>query len=434
MVYINKLSLLIELNYEYKPKNDGDKMKLGLNNDGIQRANRCLVLKLMLENDVISRLELVKRTGLRKATITNIINEFLEMGVIKEAGYIKRDSERKTEALQLTIPSAKIISLRITSKSYSIYTYSLNGVMEQEIQQSYPKTKDVSQIMNEIIAHVNELVAQHGEDHILGLSIGLPGPYVRRNAKKFTIVTGFEQLSKIDVQNRFQSKFPFPVITEHDAKLSAFAEWKNLKEQPTGIDKILVGIQTIGVGVGAGIIFNGKIVSGSLGIAGEIGHMGISVNEAHAAGGKGEFEHYASTEAAKRYIEERLFEFPDSVLTMESDYQSIKKAYLDGDQLAVNVMKKLAWMVGYGIANIVYVLNPDTIIIGSDYPNYESFLNEVKLAVRQRMHADIFEGVSIRFSDIAQDTTLLGGYYLTLETLIQNQQILDCIKQIVGYE
>jgi predicted NBD/HSP70 family sugar kinase len=412
--------------------NQKDFMKLGLNNEGIQRVNRCLVLKLMLENEVVSRPELVKKTGLRKATITNIVNEFLDMGIIKEVGYTKRDSERKTGALRLEIPSAKILSLRITSKSYLIYTYNLAGGIEYEFRREYSGSPDVDRMMEEIISHIKDLIIRYGEDNTLGLCIGLPGPYIRRNTRHIAIVTGFEQLSKIDVQNRFKDCFAFPVITEHDAKLSAFAEWKNLREQPGGIDKILVGIQTIGVGVGAGIVLNGKIVGGSLGIAGEIGHMGININEVHSKAGNGEYERYASIEAARRYIEERLFEFPNSVLTAGSDYQEIKEAYLDGDPLAVNAMKKLAWMVGYGIANIVYVLNPDTIIIGPDYPNCELFLTEVKEAVGQRMHSDIFEGVSIRFSEIAQDTTLLGGYYLILETFIQNQQILNYIKRVVS--
>jgi predicted NBD/HSP70 family sugar kinase len=384
----------------------------------------------MLENTVVSRPELIKKTGLRKATITNIVNEFLDMGIIKEVGYTKRDSERKTGALRLEIPSAKIISLRITSKNYLIYIYRLNGEIEHEIRQEYSESPDVDHIIDEITSHIRDLIIRYGKENILGLCIGLPGPYIRRNTKHIAIVTGFEQLSKIDVQNRFMNCFDFPVITEHDAKLSAFAEWKKLEEQPADIDKILVGIQTIGVGMGAGIVLNGRIVSGSLGIAGEIGHMGININEAHSKTGSGEYEQYASIAATRRYLEERLFEFPNSVITAESDYQEIKEAYLNGDALAVNVMKKLAWMVGYGIANIVYVLNPDTIIIGSDYPNYEPFLNEVRLAISQRMHLDIFEGVSIRFSEITQDTTLLGGYYLILENLIQNQQILDCIKRI----
>jgi predicted NBD/HSP70 family sugar kinase len=404
--------------------------KLGLNNEGIQRANRILVLKLMLENRVVSRPELIKKTGLQKATITNIVNEFLDMGIIKEVGYTKRESERKTGALRLEIPSTKIISLRITSKNYLIYTYNLTGEIDHEIRQEYSGKPDIERIMDEITSHIQDLIIKHGKDNILGLCIGLPGPYIRRNTKHIAIVTGFEQLSKIDVQNRFTNCFDFLVITEHDAKLSAFAEWKNLNEQPADVDKILVGIQTIGVGMGAGIVFNGKIVRGALGIAGEIGHMGINIHEVHSKTGGGEYEQYASIAATRRYLEERLFEFSDSVLTAASDYQDIKKAYLDGDALAVNVMKKLAWMVGYGIANIIYVLNPDTIIIGSDYPNYEPFLNEVMVAIKQRMHSDIFEGISIRFSEITQDTTLLGGYYLVLETLIQNQQILNYVKRI----
>jgi predicted NBD/HSP70 family sugar kinase len=312
-----------------------------------------------------------------------------------------------------------------------IYLYNLHGIIEQEIQKAYDGQKDIGAIIDEITGSVQNFCDLHGEKNILGLCIGLPGLYIRRESMHIAIVTGFEQLSKIDVQTRFQERFPFPVITEHDAKLSAFAEWKNNSLQPGGVDKILVGIQTIGVGAGAGIVFNGKIVSGSLGIAGEIGHMGINFHEVYSHMGRGEYEQYASTETTRQYLKERLFEFPNTVLTSESGYPEIKKAYLEGDELAVAIMKKLAWMVGYGIANIIFVLNPDTIIIGPEYPSDDNFLYEIKESVKHRVPAEIFEVISIRFSDISQDTTLLGGYHLTLETLLNNQQLYNRIKQVV---
>ena len=376
-------------------------MNLGLNNEGVQRANRCLILQLMLEDGIVSRAELVKKTGLRKATITNIINEFLEIGIVHEAGDIKKASdERKRETLELDIPQARIISLRITSEKYVIYLYNLKKEIIKEMEAPLPDTNDVDSLMDELISKVNDLVALSGEKNILGLCVGLPGPYIRRPQKNIAVVTGFEQLSKIDVQKKMEEAFPFFVITEHDAKLSAFAEWKNIGGELQGIDKILVNIQTVGVGVGAGIILNGKIISGALGIAGEIGHMGININEVYTEYGKGEFEQYASIQAISRYISEKFYEFPDNTLSPNAGYSEIKNAYLKGDRLAESVMHKLAWMVGYGIANIIFMLNPEIVIIGPDYPNSSAFLNEVKKSVRHRTHSDIFEGIPIRFSNL----------------------------------
>ena len=57
-------------------------MKLGINSNEMQKVNRCLVLKILMENSHMTRHELAAKTGLHKTTITNIINEFLDIGII----------------------------------------------------------------------------------------------------------------------------------------------------------------------------------------------------------------------------------------------------------------------------------------------------------------------------------------------------------------
>lgn len=406
-------------------------MKQGLNNDKIQRANRCLVLRFLLEDRIISRLELAKKTGLKKPTITNIINEFLSLGIVKEDGYIKKGDARKTEALRLEVPNARIISIRIISKFYLIGIFDIHGEIKEEYKYDLSNISDAEELVGNINSKIEKIVSRIEEQNIFGLCIGLPGPYVRKGDKKIAIVTGFEYLSKVNIYERFKKDYKFPIFTEHDAKLSAYAEWKNLKTTKQDTDYILVGIQTKRVGVGAGIVINGKIIEGAYGIAGEIGHMGINFNETEVEyGNKGAYEQYSSSEAVKKYVLERSYEFPKSVINAKSEYTDIVRAYMDGDPLAKCAMDKLAWMVGYGVANIIYTLNPNTIIIDSDYPKYIPFLNKIKDAVAQRVHPDIYEDVIIRFSDLTKDSCLLGGYNLVIENILQDQEIFEYIKSI----
>jgi predicted NBD/HSP70 family sugar kinase len=92
------------------------------------------------------------------------------------------------------------------------------------------------------------------------------------------IVSGFEQLRTVDIKKELEKEFDFPVFVGHDAKLATFAEWKYWSQSHKRSDGILLGILSTGQGVGAGIVINGKIVKGKLGIAGEIGYMGINFN------------------------------------------------------------------------------------------------------------------------------------------------------------
>ena len=63
-------------------------MKLGINIEDVQKKNRCIVLQTLMEHSEISRVDLVRITNLNKATITNIIQNFLELGIVKNVGSI----------------------------------------------------------------------------------------------------------------------------------------------------------------------------------------------------------------------------------------------------------------------------------------------------------------------------------------------------------
>ena len=175
------------------------------------------------------------------------------------------------------------------------------------------------------------------------------------------------------------------------------------------------------------------MVRGQIGTAGEIGHMGINFNACRASGNNcGIYEYYSGTESAVRYMLERLFEFPESSLNEFSTYQDIVTAYKEREPLATYAMEKLAWMLGYGIANIIYLINPDCIILDEDYPDYPPFLEKVKQTLKEFVHPYILESISVRFSDSKDDTILLGGYYLVLEQRFQENTLIDYIKEAVG--
>lgn len=118
------------------------------------------------------------------------------------------------------------------------------------------------------------------------------------------------------------------MITEHDAHLSALAEWKELPVEERNSCTCLLALQSIGIGIGAGVILNGKIVEGAIGIAGEIGQMGIWFSgPKNKKGHRGVWENYASSASVKDYLRTRLHEFPSTSLSETSTYEEILSAY-----------------------------------------------------------------------------------------------------------
>lgn len=408
-------------------------MKYGLNSNDIQKENRTLVLKILLENGSMTRTDLSRRVGLQKATITNIINEFLEVGIIATEG--DAASGRRGELIYLKLNGIYIMSISINRKDYQICIYTPNGKTVNHIKIQFAANSDIYEILDGLKTNALKLIEQYGKQHIIGVSLGLPGPYIRKNMdndKEVNIVSEFEQLTMINIHKELESALGLKVMSEHDAKLSAYAEWKNANELHENKNASLITLTSIGIGIGAGIIINGNVVEGQLGIAGEIGHMGINYNGKFKNGRyENTFEYCAGTDSTMRYMLERLYEFPESTLNENSTYHDILNAYKANDPLATYAMEKVAWMLGYGIANIIYFINPDCIILGQEYPDFLPFLDKVQQSVKQFVHPSILESVSIRCSKLSEDTVLLGGYYLVLDKLFKENLFLDQIRQAI---
>lgn len=404
-------------------------MKHGINSNEMQKANRCLVLKIIMENGSITRQKLALKTGLHKATITNIINEFLEIGIITSNNNGK--NVKRGELLRFLAPNMYMVSVAINRKDYRICLYSLDGTAADRVKKKISVHDNVYIIYEQLLNDIKSMISSIPAKNILGICVGMPGPYIRRE-HDIALVTGFEQLSSINIPLMLEKALDIPVLSEHDARLAAYAEWKTREKTQSDPINSLVTLRSIGLGVGAGIVIEGKMVRGQIGIAGEIGHMGINFNAYKTPDANhGIYEYYSGTESAVRYMLERLFEFPDSPLNEFSTYADIVSAYKERDPLAVYAMEKLAWMLGYGISSLVYLVNPDCIILDEDYPDYPPFLEKVKLTLKEFVHPYILETLTVRFSDAKDDTILLGGYYLLLEQRFQENTLVDCIRNAI---
>ncbi len=401
-------------------------MKIGLNSEGMQRANRHLVIGILLEDKSVSRIELSKKTGLNRATITNIINEFLEAGIVKEEGYQREG--RKTGTLCLSCPEAAVLSARLTREFLEVGAFTLDGEVRLKERRAVDSREEIEDIMALLYREIDAAVERAGRENVLGLSVGVPGPYMR-GKRNIAVVSGFEQLSRIDLQRDLEERYPFFVATEHDSQLSALAEWKRLSPETRQEEDSLVAIQSIGVGIGSGIIINGKIFHGATGTAGEVGHMGINFNgEAR----RGIFEAYASTGTARQYVLERMYEFPQSELTDRCDYGKIRDAYFRDDPLAVCAMDNLAWKLAYGLSSIVYLLNPSRIVLSEDYPKCPRFIQKVRENMAGMVNAELMAETVLRYSEIEIDTTLLGGHYLVLDSMLKRDLLMDRLKAVAA--
>lgn len=218
-------------------------------------------------------------------------------------------------------------------------------------------------IIADIAESIKEKMSANSIDRVdvVGVGIGVPGPVKEDGTVLLAANLGW---GKRNIAMELGELLRVPVMAGNDANVAALGEmWRG---GGRGY-KNMVAV-TLGTGVGGGIIIGGKIVSGSTGAGGEIGHIHLEDEEPAACGcgGHGCLEQYASATGVVRIAKKKLaFSDKASVLRdKEITAKDIWDAVKEGDELAIEVAKVYGEYLGKGLAAVANVVNPDIFVIG----------------------------------------------------------------------
>lgn len=219
-------------------------------------------------------------------------------------------------------------------------------------------------ILSDIAKAVDNKLAQEGisKDDVQGIGVGVPGPVNSKGVVNRCVNLGWGVL---DVAEELSSLTSIAVKAGNDANVAALGEmWKGGAEGST--DVIMV---TLGTGVGGGIIVDGKIVAGSNGAGGEIGHITVNKDEIEACncGQYGCLEQYASATGIVRMAKRKLAKTDDATTLRNTEELTAKLIFDEakaGDAVAMGLVDELGEILGSALSNIACVSNPEVIVIG----------------------------------------------------------------------
>ena len=220
------------------------------------------------------------------------------------------------------------------------------------------------EILSDIAKTIDAKIQEKGLDKadIDGVGIGLPGP-VNDNGEIACAVNlywGYKHVSK-----ELGELTGLVAKAGNDANVAALGEaWKGAAEGAAN-----VALLTLGTGVGGGIILNNKIVSGTNGAGGEVGHMPVNIHETEACncGNKGCLEQYASATGIVRVAKQELAAAEEDSVLRSADPLTAKDvldAFKAGDVLGVRIMEKVGEILGAAIGTISCVVDPEAVVIG----------------------------------------------------------------------
>ncbi|HYU97360.1 MAG TPA: ROK family protein [Pyrinomonadaceae bacterium] len=298
-----------------------------------------------------------------------------------------------------------------------VATVDRNGKIYCRKMQPTPQAEKPNEIVRELInaAHAFQPTAPEEGGGISAVSVVVPGTVnvaegVVVKAPNVPCLDGFRLAAALE------SELEWPVILENDANAAAIGElW-----QGAGQGYRTLICVTLGTGVGGGIILDGKLWRGVDGSAGEIGHIGVDpfAGVPCTCGSRGCLEVYASATAIVRMTREARPRYPNSmlhnteVLTSEKVYQAGR----EGDELAIEVFRRMGVYLGIGLASLINVLNPEIVVIGGGLSNgWDLFEKHMHQQVLERAFPIPARRVKIVRAQCGDDAGLLGAARLAFK-------------------
>lgn len=266
-------------------------------------------------------------------------------------------------------------------------------------------------VLGDIAKKINQIFKErhiHIED-VLGFGFGVPGPVSHNKVIKCANL-GWEN---VDVEKEFKAIMgDVKVLVANDATVAAYGEYTKLN-----IKEDIVFI-TLGTGVGGGIIIDDKWLEGAFGAGGEIGHMIIDKTGVPCGcGQRGCLETICGKNGwirlAKECIDLGVYE--TKLDRNNLDPRAIHTLAKQGDQVGIEVVKKVADALGYACSIIAAIVNPHTFIIGGGISNAGYILMD---NLKASFNKYAFYGVKdaqFKLAELSNDAGMYGCYYMVMK-------------------
>mgnify|MGYP001282241206 CR=1 FL=1 len=377
----------------------------------VKQINKSIVLNTIKNNAPISRADIAQKTGLNKGTVSSLVNELIEEHLIYESGLGESSGGRRPIILLFNHQAGFAIGIDLEVNYILGILTDLFGNIVMEIHEKLTMC-EYDQVLKVLKSIIQKLIHATPDSpyEIIGMGIGVPG-LVNNDGVILTAPNlGWKN---IRLKDEIEKTFRIPVYIENEANAGAYGE-KNFGSKKDYHNILYI---SAGIGIGVGIVLNGKLFTGSNGFSGEMGHSIIVADGKECpCGSQGCWELYASEHALlKKAKNANISGITDENVSIEM----LMNLAENGDETVIQIFKEIAKYLGIGINNIVNIFNPDQIIIGNRLAKAKKWLEQpIKDFVKKHSMVYHQRNLSINFSQLEIHSTALGMSALTIESFL----------------
>jgi len=328
---------------------------------GAEGAGASRVLRALHATGAATRSDLCATTGLNRSTVASIVTELAQLGVVEERAGTVGGVGRPSLIVSAVPDAMAVIGWDVRVDTSTAIAMGFGGrILRRWTKEHRRGATDPYEVAARILTGTTEIVEEL-PDHVMWVGMGLampgvidpggdpPRSVVHRGPTMGWVDVDFGAIVRAALAEQFGSHIP--VLLGNDANLGAMAEWTRGAGRGSRTMVFISG----DVGIGGGVVVNGALLTGATGFAGEIGHMRFD-----AAGGPcrcGAVGCWETAIGAETIVRSAG---ADPATTTAQDVYAAARA---GDESARAATISAARAVGQGLASVVNVLNPDTVVL-----------------------------------------------------------------------
>ncbi len=403
----------------------------------VRERNLAIVLNYLWEvGQPISRADLTRTSGLNKTTVGSLLSQLQSWGLVKESGISNQRPGRPGVLIDINPDAGRIIGAEIGVGFITVVVADMKAkVLWRRNVETTEAGKPLTELSQaEVLEQAEHLVQEATTEamtcdcRLFGIGLGLPG-LVNHSTGTLLFAPNLGWRN-VPFRDMWHQRFGVPVIVENEANAAA------LGEHMLGVARQLGDFVYLsaGVGLGGGLVIDGKLYGGTGGYAGELGHMTLEPEGPQCnCGNRGCWEMLVGPRAILQRVRQAAAEgrAPDLLARCSGNANAIQmehvlQAAAQGQPAVLIALAEVGRYLGIGIANLINALNPKMVVLGGVLSAVSPYiLPRAQYELAQRALATAREGTEIKISAFKLDACVMGSVALVLRAILDNPVVWE---------
>jgi predicted NBD/HSP70 family sugar kinase len=377
-------------------------------------TSKGLVLDLIRTLGPISRTDLAAETGLTAATMSNVVRQLLDEGLIHESGLGRPNGGRPVVLLEVDTSARYAVGVQLGGESITYVVVNLRGAVVGRLRAPGVGVTEPAEMIAALVAQIRHMLLGLGIDEQLVVGIGVVAPGPIDMARGVVIGPAIMGAWKdVPLRDLIAEATGLPVIFDNDATAAALGDfWGGATEGARAHATVYMGL-----GLGAGVLIDGTVFRGASSNSAELGHIAVATD---ASGRRLNAEDVADPTAIVRAAHEHPDEAARLGLSGDAftQFTAIAKASARGDEFATGLLEESAHHLATAVTSLANLFDLDSITLAG--PAFATAGAIYLRVIDAQVNADFFarsqHAIRVRLSPQMQDAAAVGAATLVLQS------------------